>query len=108
MWCDEQLVPLLGPLDTTIRTGNAYRRQAVANEAAESLAAAIEEYRDEFCSSNVKDLAKLIGTQFSQSSSLLDITKVVHRCNDLYTVNADRVPEQHQVVDMLLQRLPPD
>jgi hypothetical protein len=107
MWCDEQLVPLLGPLDTIIRKGYADQRQAAANEAAKSLTAAIEEYRDKFCISNVKDLAKLIGTQFSQSSSIVDIIKVVHRCNDLYTVNADRVPEQHQVVDMLLQRLPP-
>jgi hypothetical protein len=107
IWCDEQLSPVLETLDVVIGTGTVQEKQQVALEAATVFLDAQDSYRDEFCCSNVTDLAKLVNTQFSQSSSLVDIIKVVNKCNTLYTVNADRVPEQHLVVEMLLQRLPP-
>lgn len=107
MWCDEQLTPLLETLDVVIRTGTAEEKRQAALEAATAFLNAQDSYREEFCCSNVRDLAKLVNTQFSQSSSIVDIIKVVNKCSTLYTVNADRVPEQHLVVEMLLQRLPP-
>lgn len=55
----------------------------------------------------MKDLQRLLRIDFSKSSSIVDLIKAVNKCNTLYTVNASRLPPQDEVVELILEKMPP-
>lgn len=107
MWCEEKLFTVLANLDKAVRTGTQQEKSDAAEQAATALEAAIVDYKKEFCGSSSKDLATLLGTEFSQNASLVDIIKIVNQCSTLYGINAGRLPEECGVVELLLERMPP-
>lgn len=106
-WCESELYPILDALDTVIRDGTQAAKQTAAADAANDFQTAKDNYRQRFCRSNLKDLQRLLTIDFSKSSSTVDLIKAVNRCKTLYTVNASRLPPQDEVVELILDKMPP-
>lgn len=105
-WCEANLLPVVDTLDAAIK-GLAAEKQTAADTAANDMVGAKQKYKQQFCRGNSSDLKKLLHADFGAATSFVDVIKLVNRCHSLYAVNAKSLPPQAEVIDMLLEKLPP-
>lgn len=105
-WCVDNLFPIIADLEIAISAGDQTARQAAASQASADFAQAKSDFKTQFCRSNSKDLYKLLTVDFQQASSLIDVIKTINKCSTLYSVNAGSLPNQADVVELVVDKLP--